>query len=58
MPLKSGKGKKAHSSNVKELLTKFKETGKIGTSHPANVDAAMKQANAISFAKSRKGKKK
>lgn len=49
MPLKSGKGPKAHSQNVQEMLHKFKQTGKIGASDPANMGKAMSQANAIAY---------
>ena len=58
MPLKSGKGPKAHSQNVKEMLQKFKQTGKIGSSEPANMGKAMSQANAIAYDKGRQSKPK
>ena len=49
MPLKSGK--KNIGKNVKELIGKFKRTGKIGTSKPKNKKAAQKQAVAIAYQK-------
>lgn len=58
MPLKKGKSKKAVSSNIKELVNKFKKTGKIGTSKPKSKKAAVKQAVAISLEKAGKSKKK
>ena len=36
MPLKSGSSNKTKSSNIKELMKQYKETGKIGTSTPKN----------------------
>ena len=53
MPLKSGKGKKVISSNIKELTSSYKKTGSIGTSKPASTKAAQKQATAIAYSKAR-----
>jgi hypothetical protein len=55
MPLSEGKGAKARSSNISELLDKYKRTGKIGTSKPKSKAAAAKQAAAIAYSKQRKG---
>lgn len=51
MPLTSGKSDKAVSSNIRTLTEDWKRTGKIGTSHPANKQAALRQAVAISLSK-------
>lgn len=59
MPLKSGKSKKTISANIGEMVGKYKETGKIGTSKPKSKKAAVDQAAAIALSKagkSRKGK--
>ncbi len=53
MPLHKGRSRKIVSSNIKELVDTYKEKGKIGTSHPKNKKAAIKQAVAISLEKSR-----
>jgi hypothetical protein len=53
MPLKSGKGKKAVSGNIKELLHSYHETGKIGNITPKSAAHAKKIAAAIAFKKSR-----
>ena len=60
MPLKKGKSNKVVSSNIKELVESYKSKGSIGTSKPASVGAAVKQAAAIAYSKagrSRKGRK-
>lgn len=60
MPLKKGSSQKTISSNVGEMVRKFKKTGKIGTSKPASKGKAVKQAVAIALStagKSRKMKK-
>lgn len=54
MPLKSGKGKKVISSNIKETMQSFKKKGTIGTSTPSSTKAAQKQAAAIAHSKARK----
>jgi hypothetical protein len=59
MPLKKGSSQKVISKNIGEMVTKYKETGKIGTSKPKSKKAAVAQAAAIALSKagkSRKGK--
>lgn len=58
MPLKSGSSNKTKSSNIKELMKQYKETGKIGTSTPKNKEKAHKQAVAIAMSEAEKSKKK
>lgn len=53
MPLKSGKSKKTHSANVREMLHKFKQTGMIGNTKPKSMDEAMRIANAAAYTKAR-----
>jgi len=54
MPLKKGKSKKVISSNIEELLHKYKKDGTIGTSHPKSMKKAQKQAVAIAYSKAKK----
>lgn len=56
MPLLKGKSKKVISSNIGELVSKFKRTGKIGAATPETMDKARKQAIAIAFGKAGKGR--
>ena len=51
MPLKKGSSKATVSKNIKELVHKYDETGKIGNSKPASKRKAVKQAVAISLKK-------
>lgn len=53
MPLKSGSGAKTRSTNIKELLHAFKSSGRIGNSKPSSMKAAVAQAAAIAYRKSR-----
>lgn len=57
MPLKKGSSQKTISSNVGEMVSKFKKTGKIGTSKPASKKKAVKQAVAIALTKAGKSNK-
>lgn len=58
MPLKKGKSQKTISKNIGEMVTKYKETGKIGTSKPKSMKAAVAQASAAAYQKAGKSKKK
>jgi hypothetical protein len=57
MPLEKGSSKKTISKNIEKEMKKYKKTGKIGTSKPANKKKATKQAAAIAYSKAGKGKK-
>jgi hypothetical protein len=57
MPLKSGKSQKTISTNIGEMVRKFKDSGKIGTSRPASKRAAVRQAAAIAYSKARTTKR-
>lgn len=58
MPLKSGKSQKTISKNIGEMLGKYKKTGKIRTSKPKSMKAAVAQASAAAYTKAGKSKKK
>jgi hypothetical protein len=58
MPLMKGKSAKTISKNIGEMVRGFKESGKIGTSKPANVRKAVKQASAIALSKAGKSRMK
>ncbi len=53
MPLKSGSSAKTRSTNIRELLHSFKQTGSIGNSKPSSMKKAVKQAAAIAYSKAR-----
>lgn len=57
MPLKKGKSDKTVSSNIGEMVRKYKDTGKIGTSRPKSMKAARAQAAAIAYSKAGRTKK-
>ncbi len=58
MPLKPGKSKKTISANIGEMVSSFKETGKIGNTRPKNMAHARKIAAAAAYDKAGKNKKK
>lgn len=58
MPLKKGRSQKTISGNIGEMVRKFKDTGKIGTSRPSSKRAAVKQAAAIAYSTARRSKRK
>jgi hypothetical protein len=58
MPLMKGKSAKTMSKNISEMVRGFKDSGKIGTSKPASVRKAVKQAVAIAYSKAGKSRMK
>lgn len=56
MPLKFGSDSKTKASNVHELMHAYMQKGSIGTSHPKDKRAAIKQAVAIAYARARERK--
>lgn len=58
MPLEKSKSKKARSRNIHELVSSYKESGKIGTSKPSSLKEAISQASAIAYDIQRKTKKR
>lgn len=57
MPLKKGRTGKVISSNIGEMISSYKKTGKIGTSTPKNRGEAIKQAAAIAYNAAGKSRK-
>lgn len=57
MPLQKGSSKKTISKNINELEHSYKNTGKLGNSHPKSKEKAHKQAIAIVYSEAGKGKK-
>jgi hypothetical protein len=53
MPLKEGSSNKVKSTNIRELLHSFKQTGRIGNSKPSSMKKAVSQAVAIAYRKAR-----
>ena len=58
MPLNKGKSRKVVSSNIGEMVSSYKKTGKIGTSKPKSKEKAIKQATAIALSEAGKPPKK
>lgn len=58
MPLKGGASKKAVSSNIEEMLHKYKESGTIGKTRPTSMAHARRIAIAAAFEKKRAEAKK
>lgn len=54
MPLKAGSSAKTRSSNIREMLHSYKETGRIGTTRPISMAKARKIASAAAYRKSRR----
>lgn len=58
MPLRKGRSKKTISSNIKEMVHKFKKSGKIGSSKPGSMRKAIAIAAAAAFRKAGKSRKR
>jgi hypothetical protein len=55
MPLKAGK--KARGSNIRELIAKYKDTGRIGNTRPKSLEHARRIAAAAAYKKARSKKR-
>lgn len=53
MSLSAGSSPKTRSTNIKEMLHAFKQTGRIGNSKPGNMRQAVRQAAAAAYRKAR-----
>lgn len=58
MPLKSGYSQNSISSNIEEMMHKYKETGKIGNARPGSMEEARRMAAAAAYAQARKSAEK
>lgn len=56
MPLKRGSSREVISENIKEIVDKWKRTGRIGNSRPKTKKEAVRQAVAIALSTARKYK--
>jgi len=56
--IKGDRSKKAHSSNVKEMMDAYKRTGKIGNTRPRSTKHAEQIANAAAYTSARTTKKR
>jgi len=57
MPLKKGSSQKVISSNISEMMKKYKSSDKIGTSKPESKAKALDQSVAIALSSAGKTKK-
>ena len=53
MPLRAGSGAKTRSTNIREMLRAFKQSGRIGNTHPGSMKKAVKIAAAAAYRKAR-----
>lgn len=58
MPLRKGKSQKIISSNIREMIDSWKETGKIGNTKPKSMAQAIRIASAAAYTTARKPQKK
>lgn len=58
MPLKHGRSKKTISSNIRECIMSYKNSGKIGNTTPRNLKHAMSICSAAAYSTARKSKGK
>lgn len=57
MPFKEGSSQKAISSNIKECISSYKNTGKIGNTKPKSLKHAIKICKAAAMSSAKKSKK-
>ena len=57
MPLKIGSSDQTVSSNIRAEVHEYEKSGRIGTSRPANKEAAVKLAVAIALSKAGRRRK-
>lgn len=53
MPLMAGSSSKTRSTNIKEMLHAFKQSGRIGNTKPGSMKKAMQIAAAAAYRKAR-----
>jgi hypothetical protein len=55
MPLKAGKSAKTRSTNIREMVRSFKQSGRIGNTKPSSVKKVVQIAAAAAYRKAREG---